>query len=81
MLVGENGSASEKNMTVDSVIFTPEYDCGTDYNLALIRLKSELEYNQEVCLSHAPRSSASLCTTTGCVSAGHSLSYDCGHNE
>ena len=66
--VGAYGSASEKTVAVESVIEHPKYDYGLYYDIALLRLKTELEYNQEVapiCLSHAPRSNSSLCFTTG----------------
>ena len=66
--VGAYGSASEKTVEVESVIIHPEYDDAYDYDVALLRLKTELEYNQEVapvCLSHAPRSNSSLCFMTG----------------
>ena len=53
---------------VDSVIVHPKFVSTSYYDIGLLRLKTEIEYNEEVapvCLSHAPRSSSSLCFTTG----------------
>ena len=66
--VGTRGSASEKTLVVDRIINHPKCDFSYDYSISLLRLKTELEYNEDVapiCLSHAPRSSSSLCFTTG----------------
>ena len=74
--VGARGSASEKTLEMDSIIIHPKFDFGFNYNIVLFRLKTELEYNQEVapvCLSHAPKSSGSLCFTTGYNDTGRYL--------
>ena len=63
-------------LDVDSVIFHPESVPPFDQGLALLRLKTELEYNEDVapiCLSHTPRSNSSLCFTTGYHVSGRYL--------
>jgi len=74
--VGALGSASEKTLEVDSFIIHPKCDFGFDYSISVVRLKTELEYNQDVapvCLSHAARSSDSLCFTMGYNDTGRCL--------
>jgi len=74
--VGAQGTGSEKTLVVDSVVVHPEYASSSDHNIALLRLKTELEYNEDVapiCLSHAPRSNSSLCFTTGYDGTGRYL--------
>ena len=74
--VGTQGSASEQTLEMDSIIVHPKCDFGFDYYISLLRLKTELEYNEDVapvCLSHAPRSSSSLCFTTGYNGTGRYL--------
>ena len=74
---GAHGSASGNMLDADSIIVHPKFSSRyDDYNIALLRLKTELEYNQEVapvCLSHAPRSSSSLCFTMGYDHTGRYL--------
>ena len=70
--VGARGSASEKTLEVASIIIHPKCDFDYDYYISLFRLNTELEV-APVCLSHAPKSSGSLCFTTGYNDTGRYL--------